>query len=106
MSDVPHLTDENFQTSVSKGVTLIDFYADWCGPCRMMTPIIAKLATELAGKAQVVKVNTENAPNTTLSLGITSIPTILVFKDGQEVSRTVGVRSEADLNRMVNAALA
>lgn len=105
MSDVPHLTDENFQTTVSKGVTLIDFYADWCGPCRMMTPIIAKLATELAGTAQVVKVNTENAPNTTLSLSITSIPTILVFKDGREVSRTVGVRDETTLKKMVTAAL-
>ena len=104
MSDVPELTDDTFQAAISKGVTLVDFYADWCGPCRMMTPIIASLATKLAGSVQVVKVNTENAPKTTLSLGITSIPSILVFKDGREVGRTVGVRDEKTLEAMVQAA--
>src|ERR1700733_2263652 len=99
-----YLDDENFEKTISKGVTLVDFYADWCGPCRMMTPIIATLATKLAGSAQVVKVNTENAPQTTLSFGIPSIPTCIVFKDGREVSRKVGVCDEKTLNDMVNAA--
>lgn len=107
--EVQEINDETFQSTVSKGVTLIDFYADWCGPCRMMTPIINKLATEIAASpdadsVRVVKVNTENAPNTTLSLGITSIPSFFVLKDGVVKERKVGVCSEAALKEMIKTA--
>lgn len=99
--EIPELTDENFQATVSKGVTLVDFHADWCGPCRMMTPIIADLATELAGSVQVVKVNTENAPKTTMSHNITSIPCFIALSDGVEFGRMVGVRDKKTLKDMV-----
>lgn len=99
--EVPELTDDTFQTTISKGVTLVDFYADWCGPCRMMTPIIADLATELTGSVQVVKVNTENAPKTTMSHGITSIPCFIAFNNGVEFGRMVGVSDKKRLKDMV-----
>lgn len=108
--EVTEVTDETFQTTVSEGVTLVDFYADWCGPCRMMTPIIAELAAEFASSEQsaqpvkIVKVNTENAPKTTLDLSITSIPSFVVFNKGREVSRTVGVRDKPTLKKMITSA--
>lgn len=101
--EILELTDETFKSTVAKGVTLVDFYADWCGPCRMMTPIIAELAAELSGSVQVVKVNTENAPNTTLASNVTSIPCFVAYRDGHEIGRIVGARDKATLKKMVMA---
>lgn len=99
--NLKHLTDENFNDTIAKGVTLVDFYADWCGPCRMVAPIIEELASELTGQATVAKLDIESAQATTSSLGITSIPTIIIFKNGREVNRVVGVRGKDDLKKMV-----
>lgn len=89
---IPHLTDENFQQTIAKGVTLVDFYATWCGPCKMIAPIVEQLATQLHGKAAVAKLDIDDAQQTTGSLQITSVPTLIVFKDGKEVKRIVGVK--------------
>lgn len=91
-NNIPVLTDENFQQTISNGVTLIDFYATWCGPCRMITPIIEQLAGIVAGKANIAKLDIDQAQETTNTLQITSVPTLILFKNGKEEWRVVGVK--------------
>jgi thioredoxin 1 len=97
--NLPQLNDTNFQDTVAKGVTLVDFYATWCGPCRMLAPIVEQLAGQLDGKANVAKLDIDHAPQSTANLQITSVPTLIVFKDGKEVKRVVGVK---DLDYLLN----
>ena len=100
-------TDANFQETVldKKGLTVIDFWATWCGPCRMIAPIIEELHTEYDGKASIGKVDiTKNAKIST-DFGIISIPTILILKDGQVVEKHVGTITKAALEDKINAHL-
>ena len=99
------LNDENFEAGVAQGVVLVDFYADWCGPCRMLTPVVEELAKEMAGKASVVKVDTDQSVNTAAKHEVTSIPTLILFKDGQVVKRVVGLKDLDSLRTMVNEVL-
>ena len=94
-----HVTSENFDTLVlnSDRPTIIDFYADWCGPCRMMNPVVEELAKELAGTAQVVKVNVDEAPDVASRFGVQSIPTFVVLRDGKAKQQLVGVQSKQAL---------
>jgi len=103
--DIQYLDDQNFKGSVAKGVTLVDFHAEWCGPCKMIAPIIEELATELKGQVNVAKVDIDESQNTTSQLGITSVPTLILFKDGNEVQRVVGVRNKDSLKELALSAL-
>lgn len=103
--DVVYLDDSNFHKTVASGVTLVDFYADWCGPCRMITPIIEDLSSEFKGKATIAKLDIEKAQTVTAELQVSSIPTIILFKDGKEMKRVVGVRDKESLKAMVVSAL-
>ncbi len=94
-----YFNDDNFQQEINSGVTLVDFYADWCGPCRMMEPIINDLADELEDKVKIAKIDIESAQRTAASFQVTSIPTIIVFKDGVEVERLVGLKDKETLKR-------
>ncbi|KIC72655.1 Thioredoxin [Neochlamydia sp. EPS4] len=100
-----HLDDDNFGTTIATGVTLVDFFADWCGPCKMIAPIIEELAGELAEKATIAKVDIEKAQKVTAQYGVTSIPTLIVFKEGQEIKRFVGVKSKQDLKNAITMSL-
>ncbi len=97
-------TDENFQSEVleSSVPVVVDFWAEWCGPCRAMGPILEQLANSVAGKAKVGKLNVDYARNTAMSYGISAIPTIIIFKDGQPVQRFVGLTQLEDLENAIN----
>lgn len=95
--NIQHASDADFASKTSNGLVLIDFYADWCGPCRMLAPILEKVADRLTGKATVLKVNTDEASQTASSLRITSIPTMIIYKNGKEVARHVGLKDEKGL---------
>lgn len=101
--NISHLTDENFQQTIAKGLTLVDFYATWCGPCRMIAPIVEQLAVKLEGKASIAKLDIDQAQQTTSTLQITSVPTLILFKDGKEVKRVVGVKDLEYLLNLVNS---
>lgn len=72
------------------GTVMVDFYADWCGPCKMLAPILEQVSEEIGDAAQIVKVNTEENQDFSMSMGVSSIPTLVLFKDGKEVERKVG----------------
>lgn len=105
MSNAVALTDAAFDDAVKDGVTLVDFWAPWCGPCRMVAPVVDDLAGEYDGKASVGKVNVDEAPGLAQRFGVSSIPTLLVMKNGQEAARFVGVTSKGDLAKALDAAL-
>ncbi len=84
------LTSENFEATIKEGVSLVDFWAPWCGPCRMIAPVIEELAEDYEGKANICKVNTDEQQDIAVKFGIRSIPTILFFKDGEMVDQMVG----------------
>ena len=92
-------TDENFETETNKGVVLVDFWATWCGPCRMQAPIIEQLADEMGDKVTIGKLDVDANPKTAQSFGIMSIPTLLIKKDGQVVDQLVGVHMKDQLKQ-------
>lgn len=91
------LNEAGFDAQIAKGVTIVDFWAPWCGPCKMQTPILEKLAPKVAGRAVITKVNVDENPNLAMRYNVMSIPTILVFKDGQLSKQFVAVQQEAKL---------
>ncbi len=107
MSKPVTVKSKDFDTMVlkSKMPVLIDFWASWCGPCRMVAPIVDELATEYDGKISFGKVNVDEEAEITSKYGIMSIPTLILFKDGKPVSNIVGFRPKADLKRSLDAAL-
>lgn len=97
------LTATNFDESIAEGVALVDFWAPWCGPCRMLAPVIEELANDFDGKAKVCKVNTDEEQDIAVKYGIRSIPTILFFKDGKLVDQMVGASSKQVLADKINS---
>lgn len=105
---VVHLEGKDFEKEVvqSQIPAVVDFYADWCGPCRMVSPIIESLSKQYQGKVKFVKINTDDNPELAERFGIMSIPTIMVFKNGAVSSRTVGAGPAAMYKSKIDAALA
>lgn len=101
------LTDANFNEVVIKSdkPVLVDFWAEWCGPCRMVAPIVEELSKDFAGKAVVGKVDVDNNPNISMQYGIRNIPTILIFKNGEIVDKQVGSVPKSVLATKINAQL-
>lgn len=100
-------TDSNFQTDVldSDKLTVIDFWAEWCGPCRAIGPVIEELSKEYAGRVNVGKVNVDNNPDVSVKYGITSIPAILFIKGGQVVDKQIGAVPKSVLDKKIAANL-
>ena len=102
--DLLHVSDGEFETKVLKSnlPVLVDFWAPWCGPCRMISPIIEELSKEYAGKVVFAKVNTDENPSTPTKYDIMSIPSLLLFKDGNLVDRAVGMRPKPALKQWID----
>lgn len=98
---VMHLTKDNFDSITSSGLVIVDFWAEWCGPCRMQAPILDQLEEEVGSKVKVCKLNVDEHPDIAQRFGVFSIPTLIAFSDGKQISKAVGVQSKEQLIRML-----
>ena len=106
MHHIKELSDQNFETEAlqSASPVLVDFWAPWCGPCRLIAPVIEELATENQGALTVAKINIDDSPNTAATYGVSSIPTLMIFKNGEVVDRFVGVQPKKLLQDAIEQA--
>lgn len=107
-SDSPNLlklTDSNYVNQIKRGVTLIDFWAPWCMPCKVQGPIVSEVADKMVGRAAICSINIDENKRSALKFGIRSIPTILIFKDGKVVKQLVGVKSKSVLIKTIESLL-
>jgi thioredoxin 1 len=104
---VNKVSDTSFEADVLKSIepVLVDFWAEWCGPCRMVAPVLEEVAGELQGKLKVVKLNVDENPQTASKYGIMSIPTLMIFKNGELASRQIGAAPKAKLEQWINGAI-
>ncbi len=102
MADINQITPENFDSIVNDSLpVLVDFWAPWCGPCRSLSPIVDEVADELAGKLSVAKCNVDDNQDLAMKYGVMSIPTLIVFKNGEEIDRSVGALPKARLQALL-----
>jgi len=104
---ISNVDQDSFKETVldSTKPVLVDFWAEWCGPCKAIAPVVEELAKEYIGKIEFAKVNVDNAPVLASTYGVMSIPTLIVFKDGKPASQVIGFKSKDDLKKMLNSAL-
>ncbi|WP_121626380.1 thioredoxin [Poseidonibacter antarcticus] len=105
MSKYIELTNENFDENVNEGVALVDFWAPWCGPCRMLAPVIEQLAEDFDGKAKICKVNSDEQTDLATKYGVRSLPTMLFMKDGKIVDQLIGASPKQAIADKINSLL-
>lgn len=96
-----HLENENFNKIINSGLTLVDFYAEWCGPCKMIGPILEEIADETKN-INIIKINIDEHSDIAKKYGVMSIPTLIMFKDGQEIDKSVGFMPKEDIIEFIN----
>ncbi|MEH7106583.1 MULTISPECIES: thioredoxin [Bacillaceae] len=94
---ISHLTDQNFAAETGSGLVLVDFWAPWCGPCKMIAPVLEEIDAEMGDKVKITKLDVDDNPQTAANFGVMSIPTLLVFKDGEVVDKVVGFQPKEAL---------
>jgi thioredoxin 1 len=99
---IVEVNDQNFQNEIHSGVVLVDFWAPWCGPCRMITPVLEEINNEIGDKIKIGKLNVDSNPRTSTQFGVLSIPTLLLFKEGQLVEEMVGYQPKEHLISIIN----
>ncbi|MCL2563770.1 MAG: thioredoxin [Oscillospiraceae bacterium] len=98
------LTKDNFDASIAEGVTLVDFFADWCGPCKMLGPVIDELASKFEGQHKIYKVDVDTEEELAVRYGVMTIPTVILFKDGEELDKRIGVHPIEEFEGMLTKA--
>ncbi|NOU69911.1 thioredoxin [Paenibacillus sp. LMG 31458] len=101
---VKQISDATFNNEIEAGIVLVDFWAPWCGPCKIIAPILDELSAEIGDAAKIVKINVDDNPESASKYNVMSIPTLLVFKDGQLVDQLVGVQSKEKLKAVIEKA--
>jgi thioredoxin len=102
---IKKLTDDNFSKEIASGITMVDFFAEWCGPCRMMTPILEEIASLKYKDSIIAKLDIDSEQKIASEFQVTSVPTLILFKDGKEISRLVGLRDIEAIKEFIDSAL-
>lgn len=103
--NVIELTDAEFDSMIQEGIVLVDFWAPWCGPCKMLGPVIEEVANEYGGKAKICKLNTDDHREAAINYAISAIPTLILFKDGQIANKWVGLTTKDDITSSIDELL-
>jgi thioredoxin 1 len=98
---ISHVTDQNFASEIGSGLVLVDFWAPWCGPCKMIAPVLEEVDGEMGEQVKIVKLDVDENPETSAKYGVMSIPTLLVFKDGEQVDKVVGYQPKENLTSLL-----
>jgi thioredoxin 1 len=100
---IAYVDDANFDAKIKEGLVLIDFYADWCGPCRMLTPVLEQVSREMQGKVLIAKLDIDKNQKIASSYQVTSVPTMILFKQGKEVGRLIGLRDAEGIKKFITS---
>ncbi|MGD6804447.1 thioredoxin [Rossellomorea vietnamensis] len=99
---IAHVTDQTFSTEIKEGLVLVDFWAPWCGPCKMIAPVLEEIDDEMGDKVRIIKLNVDENAGTVGEFGVMSIPTLILFKDGVAVDKVIGFNSKEALTEMIS----
>jgi thioredoxin 1 len=99
---ISHVTDQTFTTEIKEGLVLVDFWAPWCGPCKMIAPVLEEIDSEIGDKVGIIKLNVDENEETTRSFDVMSIPTLILFKDGVPVEKVIGFQPKEALTELIS----